>query len=74
MSVIDEYLEKTSIMVTDMIEHEDGSATLKIDTDEKTKARLIQEGLISIIIKALDETNEEYHIDPSLLDDNNKEE
>lgn len=74
MSVIDEYMERSSIFVKDMKEHEDGSATLEIETDEKTKAMLIQAGLISILMKAMDAEDSEYEIEDNPPLDNNKTE
>jgi len=45
------------ITISELVEHEDGSATYKVDTDREATELLVQEGLISIIKKEL-ENNE----------------
>ena len=44
--------------IKETIEHEDGSATLFIDMDEKTKTYLINLGLIQCIERGLTEVKE----------------
>ena len=44
--------------IKETIEHEDGSATLLIDMDEKTKTYLINLGLIECIKNGLTEVRE----------------
>ena len=61
------------IGVSDMIEHEDGSATFKIDTTPEATRLLVEMGLISLLEKALDKENDEYSIDKSLLKGNDDE-
>jgi len=55
------------ITVSDMVEHEDGSATFKIDTTTEATRLLVEIGLVSLLEKALDKENEDYSIDKSLL-------
>ena len=57
------------IGVSDIVEHEDGSATLKIDTTPEATRLLVEIGLISLLEKAIDENNKDYSLDPSLRKD-----
>jgi len=41
-------------------EHEDGSATVVFECDEEAKKALINEGLISLLEKAVSERHPEY--------------
>jgi len=41
------------ITISELIEHEDGSATYKVDTDREGTELLVQEGLQHILAKAL---------------------
>ena len=54
------------ITVSDLVEHEDGSATMQIDTTPDATRLLVEIGLISLLEKALDEKNKEYSLDDSL--------
>lgn len=47
------------VKVTNLVENEDGSATLQIDTSREATEFLVQEGLIAILKKAIDKENEE---------------
>ena len=62
------------IGVSDMVEHEDGSATLTIDTTPEATRLLVEMGLISLLEKAIDENNKDYSLDPSLRRDNDEQE
>ena len=62
------------ITVSDMVEHEDGSATFKIDTTTEATRLLVEIGLVSLLEKAVDENNKEYSLDPSLRRDNDEQE
>jgi hypothetical protein len=58
-------LEKGVIMVgkievLKVVEHENGSATVVFDCDDESRKSLINEGLLSLITKAVDKHNEEY--------------
>jgi hypothetical protein len=58
-------LEKGVIMVgkievLKVVEHENGSATVVFDCDDESRKALINEGLLSLITKAVDKNNEEY--------------
>jgi len=57
------------IVVRDMVEHEDGSATMKIDTTPEATRLLVEMGLVSLLEKAVDEENDKYSLDPSLRRD-----
>ena len=57
------------IGVSDIVEHEDGSATLKIETTPEATRLLVEIGLISLLEKAIDENNKDYSLDPSLRKD-----
>lgn len=48
------------IKVESVDEHEDGSATVVFDCDDKAKQHLINEGLISLLEKAVSERHPEY--------------
>jgi len=61
------------IGVSDMIEHEDGSATLKIDTTPEATRLLVEIGLVSLLEKAVDKNNKEYSLGDSLLKGDNDE-
>ena len=48
------------IDVKDVVDHPDGSATIIFECDEEAKKALINEGLISLLEKAVSEHNPEY--------------
>ena len=48
------------IEVQEVTEHEDGSATVVFDCDDESKKALINEGLLSLLTKAVDKGNEDY--------------
>lgn len=48
------------IKVEKVEEHEDGSATVVFECDDEAKQALINEGLLSLIEKAVDKHNDEY--------------
>ena len=48
------------ISVETVEEHEDGSATIVFECDDEAKKALINEGLISLLEKAVDKHNDEY--------------
>jgi len=62
------------IGVSDMVEHEDGSATFKIDTTPEATRLLVEMGLVSLLEKAIDENNKDYSLDPSLRRDSDEQE
>ena len=62
------------IRVSDMVEHEDGSATFKIDTTTEATRLLVEMGLVSLLEKAIDENNKDYSLDPSLRKDSDEQE
>ena len=63
-------VEKDALIgVSDMVEHEDGSATFKIDTTPEATRLLVEIGLVSLLEKAIDENNKEYSLDPSMRKD-----
>ena len=43
------------ITISELIEHEDGSATYKVDTDREGTELLVQEGLKNILTKAYED-------------------
>jgi ribosome biogenesis SPOUT family RNA methylase Rps3 len=49
------------IVIQQVTEHEDGSATVVFDCDDEAKQALISEGLLSLIEKAINKHNEEYN-------------
>jgi hypothetical protein len=51
---------KSIIDVQEVQEHEDGSATVVFDCNEEARKLLINEGLLSLLTKAVDKHNEEY--------------
>ena len=48
------------ISIETVEEHEDGSATVVFECDDEAKKALINEGLISLLEKAVDKHNDEY--------------
>ena len=54
------------IKVTKLEENEDGSANLEIETDPEATRMLIEEGLLSLLEKAIDKENKEYALSPEL--------
>ena len=49
------------IVIEELIEHEDGSATVTFECDEDARQALISEGLLSLLEKAVDKHNKEYN-------------
>ena len=49
-----------TINVTDYVEHEDGSATLVVDTDPDATKLLVGIGLRRLLEMAVDKENEDY--------------
>ena len=49
-----------TIEVTDYVEHEDGSATLVVDTDPDATRLLVSVGLRRLLEMAVDKENDEY--------------
>jgi hypothetical protein len=54
------------IQVTKLEENEDGSANLEIETDAEATRFLVEEGLVSVLKKAIDAENKEYALSPEL--------
>jgi predicted transcriptional regulator len=46
------------IEVSNYVEHEDGSASFQLDTDDEATKVLVQEGFTSLINKAIEEQRE----------------
>ena len=51
------------IEVTELIEHEDGSATMKIDTEPEATRLLLEIGFRALLEKAIDAENDEYTLE-----------
>ena len=49
------------IVIEELIEHEDGSATVTFECDEAARQALISEGILSLLTKAVDEHNKDYN-------------
>jgi ribosome biogenesis SPOUT family RNA methylase Rps3 len=49
------------IVIQEVMEHEDGSATVTFECDNEAKEALISEGILSLITKAVDKYNEDYN-------------
>ena len=49
------------IVIEELIEHEDGSATITFECDEDARQALISEGILSLLTKAVDEHNKDYN-------------
>jgi len=49
------------IVIEEIIEHEDGSATVTFECDEDARQALISEGILSLLTKAVDEHNKDYN-------------
>ena len=41
--------------ITDIVEHDDGSATISFDMDDETRKAMIQHALLDILTKAAEE-------------------
>ena len=54
------------IVVNEIKENEDGSATASIDTSPEGTRLLVELGLISLLEKAIDKENTEYTIENGL--------
>lgn len=54
------------IKVTKLEENEDGSANLEVETSPEATRMLIEEGLLSLLEKAIDKENKEYALSPEL--------
>jgi len=54
------------ITVSELKEHEDGSATALVDASPEGTRMLVELGLISLLEKAIDEKNKEYTIKDGL--------
>ena len=54
------------IKVTKLEENEDGSANLEIETDPEATRMLVEEGLLSLLEKAIDKKNKQYALSPEL--------
>ena len=48
------------IVIQEVMEHENGSATVTFECDNEAKEALISEGILSLITKAVDKYNEDY--------------
>ena len=58
---IEEGLDHTSLItVSNLQEHEDGSATMDIETSPEATRLLVEVGLTALLEKAIDEENKEY--------------
>jgi len=52
-----------TIDVKDYVEHEDGSATLVVDTDPEATRLLVEVGLRRLLEMAVDKKNDEYQLE-----------
>ena len=52
-----------TIDVKDYVEHEDGSATLVVDTDPEATRLLVEVGLRRLLEMAVDKENDEYQLE-----------
>ena len=57
------------IDIKDVVDHPDGSATIIFECDEEAKKALINEGLISLLEKAVSEHHPEYKAMEGVLED-----
>lgn len=57
------------IDIKDYVEHKDGSATVTFECDNEAKTALINEGLISLLEKAVSEHHPEYEAEKKALPD-----
>lgn len=46
------------ITISELVEHEDGSASYKVETDREGTELLVQEGLLHILTKAYEAQND----------------
>ena len=58
-----------TIDVKDYVEHEDGSATLVVDTSPDATRLLVEVGLRRLLEMAVDKENEEYGFAPETKED-----
>lgn len=54
------------IVVTELVEHEDGSATITFDVSDDAKQALINEGLTALLEKVVSEQHPEYEVKEGL--------
>jgi hypothetical protein len=57
-----------TIDIRDVVEHEDGSATITFDCDVKTRELLVGLGLVSLLEKAVNEKDGYAVSDPDQLE------
>ena len=62
-------MKSGTIEVKDYVEHEDGSATLVVDTDKDATRLLVEVGLRRLLEMAVDKENEEYGFAPETTED-----
>ena len=62
-------MKAVTINVTDYVEHEDGSATLVVDTDKDATRLLVEVGLRRLLEMAVDKDNEEYEFTSETKED-----
>ena len=53
-------MQAGTIKVKDYVEHEDGSATMVVDTDTDATRLLVEVGLTRLLEMAVDKENDEY--------------
>jgi hypothetical protein len=54
------------IVVKEVVEHEDGSATITFDVSDEAKQTLINQGLVALLEKAVSEQHPEYKVNERL--------
>lgn len=54
------------IKVTKLVDNPDGSANLEIETDREATRFLVEQGLIAVLQKCIDEENKSYALSPEL--------
>ena len=65
----EDMVETGTINVKDCVEHEDGSATLVVDTDNDATRLLVEVGLRRLLEMAVDEENKEYEFTSETKED-----
>ena len=58
-----------TIKVKDYVEHEDGSATMVVDTDTEATRLLVEIGLTRLLEMAVDKENGEYEFKSEIKED-----
>ena len=62
-------MKSGTIEVKDYVEHEDGSATLVVDTDTEATRLLVEIGLTRLLEMAIDKENKDYEFKSETKED-----